>query len=70
MTHYMSVVASLAIRRSPASTQPVNLLLIPARTNAYPAIAFILLAVGEGLMHERQLTAAEPRHHACGTGQQ
>jgi len=31
MTHYIGVVASLAIRRSPASTQPANLLLIPAR---------------------------------------
>ena len=35
MTHYMSVVASLAIRRSTASTQPANLLLIPERTNEY-----------------------------------
>ena len=31
MTHYIGVVASLAIRRSPTSTQPANLLLIPAR---------------------------------------
>ena len=30
MTHYIGVVASLAIRRSPASTQPANFLLIPA----------------------------------------
>ena len=31
MTHYIGVVASLAIRRSPASTQPANFLLIPER---------------------------------------
>jgi hypothetical protein len=31
MTHYIGVVASLAIRRSPASIQPANLLLNPAR---------------------------------------
>jgi hypothetical protein len=31
MTHYIGVVASLAIRRSPASTQRANLLLTPAR---------------------------------------
>jgi len=31
MTHYIGVVASLAIRRSTASPQPANVLLIPAR---------------------------------------
>ena len=33
MTHYIGVVASLAIRRSPASTLPANLLPIPERTS-------------------------------------
>ena len=31
MTHYIGVVASLAIRRSPASTLLADLLLVPAR---------------------------------------
>src|SRR5262245_30636306 len=32
MAHYIGVVASLAIRWSPVSNKPANLLLIPART--------------------------------------
>ena len=58
MTHYIGVVASLAIRRSPASTQPANLLLIPERTNEYAhrlpyqlpgSRGIIYMAVADGL---------------------
>ena len=51
MTHYIGVGAILAIRRSPASTQPANLLVIPARATptAFKKTAQHVLCVATNL---------------------
>ena len=41
MTHYIGVVASLAIRRSPASAQPVNLLEFDPSSMGYGGFTMI-----------------------------
>ena len=60
MTHYIGVVASLAIRRSPASTQPANLLLVPARAPRIGAPGIVNNCIARYLSYDATVTSSNP----------